>query len=115
MVEAPQDLGVARLRWPALIGVGIPLFVVTMVSQNVPGVMMLRANGYAPLTSPLITTIGLAGLLLAPLGAFAINLAAITAAICQTEDADPIRRSAGKAAVAAGGFYILMGLQDHLS
>ncbi|OIN01851.1 hypothetical protein BFR57_07285 [Idiomarina sp. MD25a] len=115
MMEAPQWIWVwPDFNWPALIGVGIPLFVVTMVSQNVPGVMMLRANGYAPPTSPLITTTGLAGLLLAPLGAFAINLAAITAAICQTEDADPDPAQRYKAAVAAGGFYILMGLAGSL-
>ncbi len=110
-VAAPHWVWIwPEFNWTALIGVGIPLFVVTMVSQNVPGMMMLRANGYAPPTSPLITTTGLAGLVLAPLGAFAINLAAITAAICQTEDADPDPAQRYKAAVAAGGFYILMGL-----
>lgn len=101
--------------WPEfdlslMIGVGIPLFVVTMVSQNLPGIMMLRSNGYSPPMSPLLTTTGFAGLILAPLGAFAINLAAITAAICQSPDVDPDSSQRYKAAVAGGIFYLLAGL-----
>jgi benzoate membrane transport protein len=94
----------------ALIGVGLPLFVVTMASQNVPGLAVLRANGYTTPASPLIAATGLTGVLLAPFGGFAFNLAAITAAICMTPDADtdPARR--WRAAVAAGGFYLITGL-----
>jgi benzoate membrane transport protein len=93
-----------------LIGVGIPLFVVTMASQNAPGVAVLRARGYATPVSPLISTTGIATVLLAPFGGFALNLAAITAAICMDEHAhhDPAQRY--KAAIAAGGFYLLVGL-----
>lgn len=94
----------------ALIGVALPLFVVTMASQNVPGVAVIRASGYAVPISPIIGWTGAATLLLAPFGAFAINLAAITAAICMGREAheDPNRRYV--AAVAAGGFYLLIGL-----
>jgi benzoate membrane transport protein len=94
----------------ALIGVALPLFVVTMVSQNVPGVAVIRASGYAVPISPLIGWTGLTNLLLAPFGGFALNLAAITAAICMGREAheDPRRRYVS--AVAAGLFYAIVGL-----
>ena len=94
-----------------IVGVALPLFAVTMASQNVPGVAVLRASGYdrVPI-SPLISWTGIATLLLAPLGAFAMNLAAITAAICMGPEAhkDPDKRYV--AAVAAGLFYLLIGI-----
>lgn len=95
---------------PVLLGVGLPLFIVTMASQNVPGVAVLRACGYEPPVSPVIASTGAVTLLLAPLGAFAINLAAITAAICCGPQAheDPALRY--RAAMAAGVFYLLLGL-----
>jgi benzoate membrane transport protein len=94
----------------ALIGVALPLFVVTMVSQNVPGVAVIRASGYAVPISPLIGWTGLTNLLLAPFGGFTLNLAAITAAICMGREAheDPRRRYVS--AVAAGLFYAIVGL-----
>lgn len=94
----------------ALIGVAVPLFVVTMASQNVPGVAVIRASGYAVPISPLIGWTGVANLVLAPFGAFALNLAAITAAICMGREAheNPDRRYV--ASLAAGFFYILIGL-----
>jgi benzoate membrane transport protein len=107
----------ARLVWcspvfslSSLIGVALPLFVVTMASQNVPGVAVIRASGYEAPVSPLIGWTGVANFLLAPFGGFALNLAAITAAICMGREAheDPARRYV--AAVAAGGFYLLVGL-----
>ena len=94
----------------ALVRVALPLFVVTMASQNLPGVAPHRAAGYAVPVSPPITVTGLASLLLAPFGGFALNLAAITAAICMGREAhpDPARRY--MASVMAGVFYILVGL-----
>lgn len=95
---------------PAIIGVAIPLFVVTMASQNVPGVATMRACGYDAPVSPLIGWTGLATVLLAPFGGYMFNLAAITAAICMGREAheDPRRRY--MASVAAGGFYLIAGL-----
>lgn len=92
------------------IGVGIPLFIVTMASQNVPGIAVLRANGYQTPVSPLIGWTGFTGLILAPFGGFQFNLAAITAAICMSPEADsnPDRRYL--AAVWAGIFYLITGL-----
>ncbi|MEW7863967.1 benzoate/H(+) symporter BenE family transporter [Aeromonas diversa] len=96
--------------WHSLIGVGIPLFVVTLASQNLPGMAVLHAHGYHPKASALIGWTGLTGLLLAPFGGFAYNLAAITAAICMGKevDEDPARR--WPAAIWAGLFYLLSGL-----
>ncbi len=94
----------------ALVGVALPLFVVTMASQNLPGVAAQRAAGYATPVSPVITATGVATLLLAPFGGYALNLAAITAAICMGREAheDPARRY--WAAVMAGVFYLVLGL-----
>lgn len=94
----------------ATVGVALPLFVVTMASQNLPGVAAQRAAGYATPVSPVITTTGVATLLLAPFGGYALNLAAITAAICMGREAheDPSRRWVASAA--AGIFYIVLGL-----
>jgi benzoate membrane transport protein len=94
----------------ALVGVALPLFVVTMASQNLPGVAAQRAAGFDVPVSPAITTTGVATVLLAPFGAYALNLAAITAAICMGREAaaDPARR--WWASAAAGVFYIVVGL-----
>ncbi len=94
----------------ALVSMALPLFIVTMASQNLPGVAAQRASGYATPVSPVITTTGVFSLLLAPFGGYAFNLAAITAAICMGREAhdDPARRYT--APVAAGVFYIMLGL-----
>lgn len=94
----------------ALIGVGVPLFVVTMASQNMPGIAVIRASGYTTPLSPLITWTGITSLLLAPFGAFALNLAAITAAICMSEEAHPDKKRRYTAALSAGIFYLISGL-----
>jgi len=95
---------------PVLVGVGLPLFVVTMASQNVPGMAVLRVNGYDTPARPLIGSTGLLGVLLAPFGGYQFNLAAITAAICMTRDADPDPAQRYRASVWAGIFYLLTGL-----
>ena len=94
----------------SLLGIGIPFFVVTMASQNAPGIATLKAAGYRVPVSPLIAGTGLTALLLAPFGGFTVCIAAITAAICMGPEihADPQRRY--MAAVAAGGFYIVAGI-----
>lgn len=95
---------------PVLIGVGLPLFIVTMASQNVPGVAVLKASGYAPPISSVVTWTGVATMLLAPFGAYALNLAAITAALCTGPGAHPAPGRRYTAAVAAGAFYCVVGL-----
>ncbi|MFN7693317.1 MAG: benzoate/H(+) symporter BenE family transporter [Burkholderiales bacterium] len=96
--------------WSALVGLGLPLFVVTMASQNLPGVAAMRAGGVSVPLAPIIGGTGLASMLLAPFGGFALNLSAITAAIVMSREAheDPSRR--WLAAMAAGLFYVLLGL-----
>lgn len=98
------------LSWQSVASIALPLFLVTMASQNVPGVTVLHANAYRPPISPLISWTGLTTVVLAPLGAFAINLAAITAAICMGKDAHQDANKRYVAAVAAGVFYLLIGL-----
>ncbi|MBL4868592.1 MAG: benzoate/H(+) symporter BenE family transporter, partial [Pseudomonadales bacterium] len=93
-----------------LIGVGFPLFLVTMTSQNVPGNAVLRAHGYKTPASPLIAWSGLTGLLLAPFGGFAFNLAAITASICMGKEVDNDSPQRYLAAIWAGIFYLVMGV-----
>ncbi|MGY3882421.1 benzoate/H(+) symporter BenE family transporter [Aeromonas veronii] len=100
--------------WPvfsldALFGIALPLFIVTMTSQNMAGIAILRAHGYQPSTSSLISWTGLTGLLLAPFGGYAFNLAAITAAICMGKEVDPDTKRRWPAAVWAGCFYLLTG------
>lgn len=99
-----------QFSWHAAIGVALPLFIVTMASQNLPGVAAQRASGYQTPVSASIAITGAATTLLAPFGGYAFNLAAITAAICMGREAheDPARRYT--ASVAAGVFYVLLGL-----
>ena len=98
------------LSWAAVFGIALPLFVVNMASQNVPGVAVLKASHYEPPVSPVVGWIGVANTALAPFGGYALNLAAITAAICMGRDVheDPARRYT--AAVSAGAFYLVAGL-----
>ena len=94
----------------AAISLALPLFVVTMASQNLPGVAVMRATGYVLPVSKLITLTGLATLVLAPFGAFALNFSAITAAICMGPEAHEDKTRRYTAAVVCGGIYVLIGL-----
>lgn len=113
--NVPFSIGQFVWVWPqwnigALIGVGVPLFIVTMTSQNIPGVAVMRSNRYQTPVSPLISWTGLTSVILAPVGGYAFNLAAITAAICSGDEChkDPKRRYI--AGLSAGVFYTLAGL-----
>ena len=96
----------------AVINLAIPLFVVTMASQNLPGVAAIRATGYEASipVSKVITITGVATLLLAPFGAFALNLSAITAAICMGKEAHPDPDKRYTASVSCGLLYLVMGV-----
>ncbi|ATF17195.1 benzoate/H(+) symporter BenE family transporter [Phaeobacter gallaeciensis] len=95
---------------PVLIGVGLPLYIVTMSSQNMPGIVTLRAAGYTPPVSASLIVTGLTSFVLAPFGGFAFNLAAITAAIGCGPEADENPKTRYMAGVMTGVFYILVGL-----
>lgn len=98
------------LSFAAIFSIGIPLFVIAMASQNMPGLAVLRAEGYQAPASPLISVTGIASVLLAPFGSHGIHLAAITMAICSGPEAhpDPARRYT--AAVWCGVFYGIAGI-----
>jgi len=103
--------------WAAAISLALPLFVVTMASQNLPGVAAIAAAGYSHSAaqpgikvSPIITLTGVATLLLAPFGAFALNFSAITAAICMGREAHPDPAKRYTAAVSCGALYVLIGI-----
>ncbi|WP_460312564.1 benzoate/H(+) symporter BenE family transporter [Aliiglaciecola aliphaticivorans] len=95
----------------SIIGVGLPLFIVTMTSQNLPGVAILKSSGYEqqPI-SPLLTTTGITTLLFAPFGGFTFSIAAITAAICTNEESHPSPDKRYIAGISAGAFNILAGV-----
>ncbi len=92
------------------ISIALPFFLVTMASQNAPGIATMKASGYSLPVSPLIIFTGLLALLFSPFGVYSICIAAITAAICQSPDAHPDARRRWLAAAAAGMFYLLAGV-----
>jgi benzoate membrane transport protein len=96
--------------WRATVSLALPLFVVTMASQNLPGVAAIRAAGYDMPVSKIITLTGLATLVLAPFGAFALNLSAITAAICMGREAHPDPDKRYMAAASCGAISCVIGL-----
>ncbi|AZN34882.1 benzoate/H(+) symporter BenE family transporter [Pseudoalteromonas sp. Xi13] len=94
----------------ACISIGLPLYIVTMTSQNLPGIAVLKAHNYkAPISATLNVT-GIINILTAPFGTYSINLAAITAAICMSDEADKNPDKRYWASIAAGVFYIVMAL-----
>lgn len=111
----PTDLGLSRLEWTtpefvpsAVLGLGVPLYLVTMAAQNLPGLAVLRANGYRPEVGPIITVTGIGSLLSAPFGAHSTNLAAITAAIAAGPDSHPDPAKRWPAGIVYGLAFILL-------
>ena len=94
----------------AAIGLAFPLFLITTLSQNLPGIAIHHAHGYTPDHKPILSGIAIVQALLAPFGGFTFNLAAITAALCMGEQADNEKSQRYKAAIAAGVAYLFMGL-----
>ena len=94
----------------AILGIGIPLFLVTMAAQNLPGIAVLKAHNYKAPVSSILSVTGFVNMLAAPFGGYAINLAAITAAICMTEDVDKAPENRYWAAISGGVFYLLMAI-----
>lgn len=98
------------LSLAATFGIALPLFVVTMASQNIPGIAVLRASGYEPPVSSTIGWIGVTNVVLAPFGAYSLCMAAITAAICSGREAHPDPSKRYVASVFAGIFYLFTGV-----
>lgn len=119
--DAGTPIGAVESVWPtivlvpptftteAFVGIALPLFIVTMASQNIPGLAVLAANGYRPPAGPLFAVTGLASVVAAPFGALTINLAAITAAMCAGPDAGPDPSRRWIAALTAGLAYVVTG------
>ena len=96
--------------WNALLSVALPLFVVTLTGQYMPGMLVLRRDGYLTSANPIVTVTGLGSALMAPFGSHAFNVAAITAAICTGPEAHEDARKRYIAGVACGVLYTLIGL-----
>lgn len=94
----------------ALLSVALPLFLITLTGQYMPGMLVLRNDGFKTSANPILTTTGLGSLLMAPFGSHAFNVAAITAAICTGKEAheEPAKRYL--AGLACGVFYLLVGI-----
>jgi len=92
------------------IGIGVPLFIVSMATQNIPGIAIMRAHGYTPEPGPLFASVGVASVITAPFGAFSTVLAAITSALCAGEDSHPDRDQRYWSAVMGGVFYCVFGV-----
>ena len=98
------------VTWQGALGLALPLFLVTMATQNMPGVAVLKANGYTPAPGRMFVSVGVISVLSALFGAIQTNLAAITAAMCSGEDAHPDPSQRYWAAVWGGVFYALFGI-----
>ena len=94
----------------AILSVGLPLFLVTLVSQNLPGLVVLRSAGYDPKPRPLLVGSGIAWLAAVPFGAHGLNLAAITAAICTADEAHPDRAKRWTVGILYAAFYLLLAI-----
>ena len=97
------------LSWSAAIGLGVPLFIITTLSQNLPGIAIHHVHGYFPDHKPILSGIAIVQGILAPFGGFTFNLAAITAAICMGNEVDNDKQQRYKAAIAAGIAYVIVG------
>ncbi len=99
-----------EFSWQVILNIAFPLVMVALTGQFVPGMAVLRNDGYETPASPLISSSALGSLLLAPFGCHGLNLAAITAAICTGRESheDPSKRYV--AGVSGGVFYLLLGI-----
>jgi benzoate membrane transport protein len=93
----------------ASVGIGVPLFIVTMASQNVPGLAVMTANGYRPDVGPIFVTTGIGSIAVALFGGHSLNLAAITAALCAGPEAHPDPARRWIASAACGAAYVVFG------
>jgi benzoate membrane transport protein len=115
--SGPVHMGVTPLEWvwphwnmQVIIGLGLPLFLVTMASQNLPGFAVLKANGYQPPITACLLVTGLGSVLTAPFGTHAVNMAAITAALVAGPDAHPDATQRWKMIYPYTVLYVVFGL-----
>jgi benzoate membrane transport protein len=96
--------------WSALLGLALPLFVINMASQYLPGIAMIKSYGYQPHVNQLIGWTGVTQTLLAPFGCYTVNIAAISAAVSLDDQVHPDPEKRYIAGISCGFFYILMGV-----
>ncbi|TXY46906.1 benzoate/H(+) symporter BenE family transporter [Vibrio mimicus] len=96
--------------WLALLNLALPLYLITMLSQNLPGIAMMKSYQYEAPIKPILLGTGLTNMLAAPFGGFSVNLAAISAAICMAEEVDSDKTQRYRAVLWAGVFYLLAGI-----
>ena len=101
---------VPQFEWPVMLGLGVPLYLVTMASQNLPGFAVMRASGYAPPVSGALVVTGFGSMLAAPFGGHAVNMAAITASLVTGQDAHPDPEQRWKIAYPYFVIYVAVGL-----
>lgn len=107
----PQPVLVApQFSWGAIIGIALPLFIVTMASQNVPGLAVMSANGYQLKPAPVFVATGVTSALIAPFGGHSVNLAAITAALCAGPESHPDPARRWVASVVFGASFVLLAI-----
>lgn len=106
----PFEWAMPGFTWQSMISIAVPLFFVTMASQNIPGITVLKVNGFEPPPGPMLAGTGVLSILSAPFGGHGVCLAAITASMCAGPDAHPEPSRRYWSAIIAGIFYILFGL-----
>lgn len=106
----PLTFEVPQFSWPVMLGLGVPLFLVTMASQNLPGFAVLRAGGYQPPVGGCLLATGAASMLAVPFGGHAVNMAAITASLATGPDVHPDAAQRWKIAYPYFILYVLVGL-----
>ncbi len=99
-----------QLNMVALLNVALPLYIITMLSQNLPGFAMLKNFGYRVSAKPLLIGTGVVNAIAAPMGGFSVNLAAISAAICMNEQVNHDTKQRFHAGIWAGVFYLVAGV-----
>jgi benzoate membrane transport protein len=95
--------------WHGVVSVAVPLFIVTMASQNIPGIAIMKAHGYELPSGPVFAATGASSVLAGVFGAAPVNLAAITAAMCASEDAHPNPARRYWASIVCGFAYLGIG------
>ena len=99
-----------EFTWSAILGLALPLFVINMASQYLPGIAMIKSYGYEPHVKHLIGWTGLTQAVLAPFGCYSVNIAAISAAVSLDDQVHPDPQKRYIAGISCGFFYIIMGL-----
>jgi benzoate membrane transport protein len=112
-----EELSIAQPMWVtpgldlgAILNLSIPLYIITMLSQNLPGIAMMKSYQYDTPVKPILMGAGITNILSAPFGGFSVNLAAISAAICMTPEVDSDKTQRYRAVIWAGVFYLIAGV-----